>query len=292
MRVRGLAALLLMVGLAGGGCDDGAGDGSFTPQMGACHRFDAAESGRSGYDPVGCDELHEAETVHVGVLTASDDGSRPEGGSPARRAAFDACDAAATGYLGGEWRAARLVLRVVVPTVPDWDRGDRWFRCDLSEIGGMEFDDPTPRKGSLRAALADTPGGNSSAGGRSGLAYGCLNVAELPDGEIGGVAELDSCDTAHHAEYAGVWRAPDQSYADLRGGDGPALDGCRAVVARYLSVPEAGDLDGRVEVVFRLPPEQEWGAGDRGVRCILWLPDHGLTRSLRGVGPAGLPPAT
>lgn len=276
---RTIGGLLAAAVVALTGCTEDTGgtagtraDRTFTPAAGICHRTDVRESDRTSYDPVGCDDLHEAETVHVDTFAGGDRATRPAENSPARRTAFDACDTAATGHLGGEWRGARLLLRVVVPTGPAWEAGERWYRCDLSEIGGMEFDDPSPRQGSLRGVL----------GGRSDLAYGCLNVVELPGEEIGGVSELDSCAIPHHAEYAGVWRAPDQSYADLQSVERPVWDGCRTVAARYLSVPAADDLDDRVKVIFRLPPEQQWDAGDRGVRCILWLPDHSLTRSLRG----------
>jgi hypothetical protein len=37
------------------------------------------------------------------------------------------------------------------------------------------------------------------------------------------------------------------------------------------------------------PTETEWAQGERGVRCFLWFNDKQVSRSLKGVGTAGLP---
>lgn len=278
----GLVVPVMLASLTGcvGGSTGDTGQSTFAPQGGACHRFDVQEGDRHSYAPVSCAEAHEAETVHVGAFVGADaeQDTVPARQGPALRKAFDACDAAATDYAGGEWRGARLLLRVVIPTGRGWAAGERWFRCDLSEITYLEVTDPRPRQGSLRDVLKGT----------SDLTFNCLNVTELPDGNLGGLIELDSCAVTHDAEYAGVWRAPETAFADVAAEGGPAGDGCWDVVARYVGVPRDA-LEGRADVVWRLPFEQDWLAGDRGVRCFLWIPDRTLTRSLRNSGTKGLP---
>lgn len=280
-RTPGIMLVAVMAALAGctGQSPSSSGSGSFTPDAGVCHRIDVRESDQASYAPLSCKELHEAETVHVGAFVESDHKARPVNRTPAMRKTFDVCDAAATEYVGGEWRGARLLLRVVLPTERGWTSGERWYRCDLSEILGMEYTDPHPRQGSLKGVL----------GGRSDLAFGCFNVADLPNGEIGGMIELESCAVSHHAEYTGVWRAPDMPYADVTIDGGPGYVGCRAVVADHVGVPDDDDLERRTEVALRWPPESEWLDGDRGIRCFLWVRDRDLTRSLRGAGTEGLP---
>ncbi|MBQ1076723.1 septum formation family protein [Micromonospora sp. C31] len=282
---RWTASLVVPVMLAAlTGCvESSAGDrgrSTFAPQAGACHRFDVQEGDRDSYAPVACTEVHEAESVHVGAFVSDDaeQDAAPARHGPALRKAFDACDTAATNYVGGEWRGARLLLRVVIPTEQGWTAGERWFRCDLSEITYLEVTDPRPRQGSLKDVLEGT----------SDLAFDCLNVTELPDGDPGGLIELDSCAVTHDAEYTGVWRAPEIAFANVAAEDGPTGDGCWDVVARYVSVSR-DDLVGRADVLWRLPSEQNWLAGDRGIRCFLWIPDRTLTRSLRNSGTKGLP---
>ena len=274
--VAGLAAAL--TGCVRGSAED-TGRSAFVPQGGACHRFDVQDGDQTSYAPISCADPHEAETVHVGAFVGADAGqdAAPARQGPALRKSFEVCDTAATDYVGSEWRGARLLLRVVIPTSRGWTAGERWFRCDLSEITYLEVTDPRPRQGSLRDVLA----------GPSELAFGCLNVTELPDGSIGGMAELDSCTIAHDAEYAGVWRAPDAPYTDMKDEAGPAGAGCLGVIARYVGIPEDA-LAGRAEVVRRLPFEQDWLAGDRGIRCFVWVADQKLTRSLRNSGTKGL----
>ncbi|MEU5673845.1 hypothetical protein ABZ749_26530, partial [Micromonospora sp. NPDC047753] len=41
--------------------------------------------------------------------------------------------------------------------------------------------------------------------------------------------------------------------------------------------------------IYYPPSQREWEEGDRGVRCFLWSDDRKLTRSMRDVGPEGLP---
>ena len=56
-----------------------------------------------------------------------------------------------------------------------------------------------------------------------------------------------------------------------------------------LAVPVDRNLRARAGVVTLPPSEAEWRLGNHGVRCYLWISDARFTRSLKGVGAAGLP---
>lgn len=249
---------------------------SFSPKAGVCHQSDVQESDKSSYAPISCDLSHEAETVYVGVF--NDEKSRPTSGTAARSKAFAACDAAATTHVGKEWRGARLLLRLVIPTAQGWTSGERWFRCDLSEVSGLAWTDPKPRIGSLGRRLRE----------QSDLPLGCLEFVELADGRIDLWGEQVPCTAEHNGEFAGVWHAPEMAYSEANVDGGPSYDACSDIVEEYVRMPDAGALAKHLKAVWFSPGEAEWLDGDRGVRCFLWTPDHKITRSLRGAGPEGL----
>ncbi|MFD0823867.1 septum formation family protein, partial [Micromonospora zhanjiangensis] len=176
-----------------------------------------------------------------------------------------------------DWRTGRLALSVLVPQAEAWAGGARWFRCDLSEVESLDNDKPVPRAGSLRGAL--------TAG--SPLAYGCFNPKLIKD-DINFMDPI-SCDKPHHAEFAGLYLAPDTPLAAFVKDAAAAHRSCMRVIARYAGLPDNPELGFRVGSIFYHPDEQGWLAGNRGVQCFLWVDDRTLTRSMKGAGPSALP---
>ena len=166
---------------------------------------------------------------------------------------------------------------VIFPSPPAWTGGARWFRCDVTEIRSLDDPGANPRTGSLRGALA----------GAGALKLGCFNPTVVRDDVQAMVAV--SCNARHHAEFAGVWQAPNVGYAAFTRDSSAVHKGCLGVIARYTGVPNDGDVRFRAGSIFYHPFEREWRSGNRGVQCFLWLSDRTLTRSLKGVGARGLP---
>ncbi|WP_433530186.1 septum formation family protein [Micromonospora sp. CA-263727] len=256
--------------------------GPFTPAAGVCHEADFTDSvSLAGYAPVDCAVSHRVETVHVGAFP---DGRSepPPVASTELRTAFADCDKRAAGHVGDDWRAGRLRLAVAVPSGPGWTAGSRWYRCDLMEVSTAEAGATVVmRTGSLRDALR-VP---------SPLRLGCQQTRTGRDGLVQNLVQVD-CAERHDAEFAGVWQSPDRPYPTRSAEWAPFYAGCRSVLARYAGLPDDANLAFRSDVVVRPPGAGRWRAGDRGVRCYLWLSNRTVTGSLKGAGPAGLPVRT
>lgn len=292
---RTLAGALLAVTLLAGCADSGGLDGDltddwaamaapgpFVPPAGACQVADFTDVvSLATFEPVACTVAHRVETVHVGTFPGTVTAA-PGVDSPAMRAAFADCDTRSSRFVGDEWRAGRLRLGVALPAKPGWAAGARWYRCDLTEVDTVERAAKTVlRTGSLRDALK----------GPSPLRLGC-QVART--GEPRGVQTVTpvDCAKAHNAEFVGVWPAPDVPYPAKDADWAPIYTGCRTVLGRYVGVPVDDNLRFRSGVVVRPPGAARWRAGDRGVRCYLWLSDRTVTGSLKGAGPSALPVRT
>jgi hypothetical protein len=102
-------------------------------------------------------------------------------------------------------------------------------------------------------------------------------------------ATVVACATAHNAEFVGVFFGPDVPYPDLDKSRSFYVNGCDAVVAKFVGASNVASLRSRVGIFWRPPSEEEWADGDRGTGCYLWLEDAKVNRSLKGVGLAGLP---
>ncbi|BCL14368.1 septum formation family protein [Micromonospora sagamiensis] len=292
---RSLAALLLTATLLAGCGDAGGLDGDlvddwaalaapgpFVPPAGVCQVADFADVvPLATFEPVDCGVPHRVETAHVGTFPPAVT-SAPAVDSPAMRAAFADCDTRTSAYVGDEWRVGRLRLGVALPSTVGWAAGARWYRCDVTEVDTVERAGRTvQRTGSLRDALK----------GASPLRLGCQNARTGAQLGVQTVTPAD-CAKAHNAEFVGVWKAPDTRYPAKPADWAPVYTGCRSVLAGYAGLPVDDDLRFRTDVVVRPPGAARWKAGDRGVRCYLWLSDRTVTRSLRGAGPAVLPVRT
>lgn len=254
---------------------------SFAPQPGTCHVRSELTGYLGTYAPVDCAKVHRVETVHVGTFTGAPAGqpAPPQHGTPALRPAFADCDTRAKRFVGADWRGGRLSVRVVTPSAPAWTGGSRWYRCDLFETGGLDdavsgyADLAQERSGTLRNAL-------STAGP---LAHTCFH-----DDSSRRLRPV-SCTGPHGIEYVGTWTSPDVAYARADRDRDRLYDRCHAVIARYVNIPGTADMRFRTGTTFRLPSEDGWTQGDRGIRCFLYFRDRRLTRSLKGAGPAALP---
>ncbi|MET8835785.1 septum formation family protein [Micromonospora sp. NPDC004540] len=283
----GVTAALALGGCAPAGVDRDLADDwpafgapvAFVPEAGACHPTIQDVGYLSGYNPVDCAATHRAETLHVGTLTGPDAGrgAPPRAGSAGTRTAHAECAKQVNKAVGADWRSGRLRLSVVFPSAQAWTGGARWFRCDVAEVASLDDGSVTARSGSLRNALkAGSP-----------LALGCFNPKLVKDR----VAEMRpvACTAKHHAEFVGVYRFPDISYAEFVRTSLRAHKGCRGLIAKYVKVPNNGDMVYRAGTIIYHPFEQDWKDGDRGVQCFLWVSDRTLTRSLKGGGSKALP---
>ncbi|PZF99235.1 septum formation family protein [Micromonospora deserti] len=252
---------------------------AFVPAAGVCHHGLQDVGYLTAYHPVDCAQSHRAETVHVGTLTgaAADRSTPPPAGSPGMRAARAECDREINKVVGADWRSGRLGVTVVLPSPPAWSGGARWFRCDLSEYTSLDETSAKARTSSLKGALT----------GPAPLAHRCFNPKVSKD-DVREMVAI-SCTSRHHAEFVGVWQAPDTSYDAFTRDTLKVHRACRTLIAKYVKVPDNGDLQYRAGSIFYHPYEREWRNGNRGVQCFLWVSDRALTRSMKGAGTKGLP---
>ncbi|BCJ53656.1 hypothetical protein Asp14428_51310 [Actinoplanes sp. NBRC 14428] len=268
--------------LTGGWAAIGAPTG-FTPAPETCHLANfAAVGARSAYEQVDCQIKHRTETVYVGRYgsPAAEATAPPADGTSGARQAYDICDRRTTAYVGAPWRTARLWIGVTQPTKAAWTGGARWYRCEVLESSSVEDDGGlVQRVGTLRNALRQP---------KSPLLLTCYAVQLDKVGKIGTMPAAP-CAAAHNAEFVGVWDAGNRAYPDTPEQWAEFHDGCRALIATYVDVPDDDDLQYRAGVVSLPGGKDVWALGDRGVRCYLWVDANALTSSLKGKGEKALP---
>ncbi|MGN9914596.1 septum formation family protein [Phytohabitans sp. LJ34] len=250
---------------------------SFVPESGVCHLSlpDERLISRTAYNPIDCATEHHYETVFVGELTGSakDASAPPDAGSEGARKTFEECDKKVTEYVGADWRGGRLDIYIYYPAKAAWEGGSRWFRCDVTEIQSLDSNEIKRRAGNLKDVLkAAAP-----------IAFGCFR-AVLSGDNINAMNAV-ACGQAHGAEFAGVWAAPESTYADFEKNTQRAHDGCRGVIAKWAKIPNDGNLKFRTGTIIYFPTEEEWNDGDRGVQCFAWISDQKLRGSGKGAGP-------
>jgi hypothetical protein len=134
-----------------------AADKTASPELGACYRLTPEDTGQrsTSSEPVPCSKPHTAETFAIGTLpssTGKDYDSAAHG-----KWIYPVCSKAFDGFLGVD---ESLAMRVQLswawfrPSERGWDKGARWYRCDL--VGGPAnatsyADLPTTGKGLFRA---------------------------------------------------------------------------------------------------------------------------------------------
>ena len=240
----------------------------FKPGAGGC--FDKMEptAPLKEYAPFDCKERHVSEAFHVGDVPG-------DNAAAALKTAGKECSKQADAFTGGEWRSGSLRLQPVLPSTEGWKAGARWFRCDLAQVE-PGTDRVVSRGGTLRGALT----------GAAPVALKCFNpsVRGTDVREMAAVA----CDKDHHAEFTGLWQAPNIDLDELDSDERMAA-GCRASIAGYTGVPDDNNMQFRVGWLAFAPSRGEWAAGIRSVQCFLWLADDAMTASYRGAGTAKLP---
>lgn len=243
------------------------------PRVGTCHSTFNETSHLGGYKPVDCTTSHGFETTHIGKF----DGSVAAGIVPPTRtllaAAWAECDAKTSEYLGGPWRDATIWIGVSVPSRGNWEGGARWFRCEAGVT--------THRIGQLTDYSASVKGALT---GESELRRGCYQIPKDKAAD----SVPTACNVAHNAEYVGSFVSND-TYEQLESNLASAHQKCRSLIARYVGVPDDGQMKYRTGSSYSYPSEQDWEDGDRGVRCHLWLDTKKLTSSLKGGGTKALP---
>jgi hypothetical protein len=242
---------------------------SFRPAASGC--FDKLETAAplASYAPFDCAERHVAEAFFVGDL--------PEGNDPlaARKAAAAECSKRADAFTGAEWRTGRLRLQPVLPGPEGWTAGARWFRCDLAEVDPGS-DRVVSREGTLKGSLS----------GAAPLALRCFNPS-VRDGDVRDLAAVP-CDRDHHAEFTGLWTAPEVALDKLET-DKRMAEGCRSSIADYTGVPDDENLQYRTGWLAFAPSRSEWEAGIRSIQCFLWLADENMRGSYKNAGTTKLP---
>lgn len=246
---------------------------SWRPVEAKCAADFREVSYRSSYRPVECDQSHSYETVAVGDFTgaAAAAAAPPAEGSADMRSAWAACDKKVTAHLGGDWRGGAVWFGVSVPSAAGWSGGARWYRCELTALDG-QYGDPVTRTATLQGEFAKA----------SALKYGCYQYNRKDLAPI-------ACTKGHNAEFVGVWNAGNTAYAKLNGQKDKIAKACRGVIAKFVKVPNDGNMNYRTGVVWNWPSKADWEAGDHAVRCHLWLDKKKVTRSLKGAGTKGLP---
>jgi hypothetical protein len=287
---RGLGRLVVAVALVAslGGCATNAGDGNVVddwgamasaapvvPPSGAC--YPSSQSRASGIDatfsdPIACTQSHAVETVHVGQFPAEVTAVPPLGSQDYWRV-FEACEAKAKDFLGGDWYGGRLFLNLTVPQGRQWEGGARWYRCELIEVKTFAGDAVVQRTGSLAGALQGT----------ATVAQGCGTVGKWSaEGTWDDLTPVD-CSQAHDAEFAGVFKIPgvdmptDKQLDDI-------YDNCWDVLARYTGGTASGIQVGNLVWGGN---ESGWKRGDHWVRCYAWAGENKkMVGSVKGIGNA------
>jgi hypothetical protein len=255
----------------------------FVPRVGDCY-----EHGDAGLvvHLVSVSELEpctskraDHETVYVGRFSGVDadrDGP-PAKGSPALRAAYERCLPFANEHLGGDWQGALVTFTLVLPTQESWRVGVRTFHCDLGHSLTMAGVAPFAGKGSVKDGLR----------GDRRLALPCA-----VDSGYGRLVDI-GCDRPHHAEFAGVYTAPDVPWQDPPTALIRVVDaGCAEIVARYVGFPSArawrnDQLGVRWTDAHGNGLDQpRWAIGDRAVRCFVstLTPARWIVGSVQGIG--------
>jgi hypothetical protein len=245
------------------------------PVPGACHNEIKEITIRSSYTPLACTTSHRAEAVHIGAFAgaAAQLPAPPKEGSPELAAALAECQTKANEYLGGDWRHGHLRLSVSVPASGNWNGGARWYICGVTLEESWV---PGPKGGLERSVKGEFAK-------ESDLKFGCYDLPE----DKSAAATLKACTEAHNAEFTGIF--PLDSYDDADANRDTLHKSCRSVIAGYAAVPDNNDMQYRTGTYLVYPSRAEWEAGDRWVRCFMWMDEKKFTRSIKGGGTRVLP---
>jgi hypothetical protein len=226
------------------------------PATGACYRldYDQALAPTTHARPVPCRAAHTATTYLVGTLDTVVQGHLLAVDSPrVQDQVAAACPSRLGRFLGATPAQLRLTsLRAVwfTPTLAQSDRGQDWYRCDVTAVAGPEelarLTDPV--QGVLR-----TPVGRTR--------YGICGTAQPGTPTF----ERVICSRRH------TWRAI--ATYDVRGRSYPGQAAVRAVAQRRCKsaaqVVATDSLD--YQWGYDWPTREQWDAGQHYGLC--WAPD-------------------
>lgn len=240
------------------------------PDAGVCLDEFTETVRRASYKPVECQQPHRYETVHIGEFTgiAASAEAPPAKTSEAFRAAWTECDAKTSEYLGGPWRERKIWIGVTVASAPAWQAGAKWYMCQMAKVEQLKGNVTTGRQ-SLKAQF-ELPA----------LQFGCYQV------EADGKYVVKGCTEPHNAEFVGVakWDSTYESMREEAKKDGDKIhQECQRIVSTFAGAPV------RTGTWNWSPSQSDWEAGDRSLRCFLYLSTTSVSKSLKGVGAAGWP---
>lgn len=243
------------------------------PKAGACSSSFSEVTYRSAYRAGDCSGAHRYETVHIGQFKgdAAALTKPPAADSTAMQAAWAECDTKTTEFLGGEWRGGFIDVDVSLPSAGNWEGGARWFLCEVSSPE-KDYNGVRDRSASLKGEFA----------GDSSLEYGC---SMRTDGQP---TVFVACTEPHNTEFVGVFNATD-SREEIGKNLATVHQKCRSLIAAYTGVPDDGNMKYRTGSWYFVASDAAWAAGDRGVRCFMWMGSKKFTRSVKGGGTKVLP---
>jgi hypothetical protein len=238
--------------------------------VGACHEKPVSvlesltEDGK-----VDCGTEHATETLFAGyfsgeVAAAAQPPSSLLGDSAP---AYDTCEERTDSLVGGDWRDFRIRPALVLPSMGAWAAGERWFRCDVEDLAA--FDGVAePGEGHLTSRLAS-------------LRLTCFQGVK---NESGGVPlKAAKCEDAHNVEYTGSFSAGSrQDYPESDESFAPLHERCEASLSQYLGLSVGEFMTRYRGLTAPVADKSRWNAGERGVRCFLWLGSTTWTGSAKG----------
>ena len=157
----GTAVCLLLLAACSVPGRDTAADRLTPPRLGSCHDLAPDDLSRPAddADPVPCSKRHTTQTFLVGTLpafTGSSYDDRRQG-----RHAYQVCSRALVRFVGGDESMvmrSRLSWAWFRASKKGWERGARWFRCDVvgGPDGATRLDElPTTTKGIFNGRVHD-----------------------------------------------------------------------------------------------------------------------------------------
>jgi hypothetical protein len=250
-RLLALTALLALAACTSGGAEPDKVSLA-PPERGACRLLTPADIQATSNDSpvVDCTEKHTAETFAVGEFP--DDVAGEDIDDPALGAyVFDTCEQKFQKFLGGNESS---VMRATVtwawfrPSQEAWDKGARWWRCDVVG-GGEESTELVTLPKTAKGILLGIPDDRWTV---------CVNGRTVTD------SEKIPCSEPHN------WRAVTTIVLGKPGDDYPGdrvvavrtRDYCSDSVGAWLNYPVKYDYG------FTWFHEAEWKAGNR--RSICW----------------------
>jgi hypothetical protein len=235
---------------------------TWEPKAGVCVNI-MSDTMRLGlYQPRDCQGNHLHEFIHIGTFTET---TLPSKESEAYRKAWAECDVKTTELLGGPWRERKLRIGISLPSPEHWEAGARWFGCVANRVKQLNEVSPIGMTSSFKGKFADPE-----------LQFDCFQVVK------GGQFTVTSCTEPHNAEFAGLvnWDGTWESVnAETDKPSGKDHQLCQRAIATFVGV-----TNNRSGTWNWLPAEEDWNAGDRSLRCYLWLDDVSVSTSMKGVG--------